>query len=170
MSDNKYWIWGLIDQNNENIISAIRTEVFKEIFSPDFPTHVTLSGPIKLEYIKIKSILNSFLDNRNNMCVPLKNLGIGWNNLKFRFLYIKVDHDKLINFKKSIDNIFKKNDANFMPHISLAYSDDFDIDRSKYKYKLEDFVIKDLFIEKICIASVNEKENYWNIVKTFSLS
>ncbi len=167
--NDQYWIWGLIDQNNENVISDMRREVFREVLSPDFPIHVTLSGPIELDYISIKSILKNFLDNRNNIFVPLKNLGIGWDNTKFRFLYIKVGHNKLINLKKSIDNIFKKNEANFMPHISIAYSDVFDIDRSKYKNKLKDLVIKDLFIERICIASVNEKENRWNIVKTFDL-
>ena len=169
-SDYQYWIWGLIDKKNENIINDIRKKITKNLNSPLFPTHITLSGPIQLEFNSISIALDKFLCNRKKESVTLLYNGLNWKNEQYKFLYLEVDHPELIALKKSLDNLFEKDSSNFLPHISLAYSQNFNLDRSKFANMIKDEDINKLSIIKICIALVNEKKNIWQLKKEFDIA
>ena len=157
--DTQYWIWGLLDPRNEDLVSEIRKQIEKSIKTPSFPTHLTLSGPLELKLDLISAYLGSFLKNEANIePIPLKYYGVDWIDSKYQYLYLQADHPKLILFKESIDEIFIKNSNNFIPHISLAYSDDFNFERSKFNDLINNYDLTDMRLEKICIAEVNEKK------------
>ena len=168
--DIQYWIWGLLDPRNEVFVSKIRRKIEKSIKTPSFPTHLTLSGPLELKLNSISTYLDSFLKNQaNKEPISLRYSGLNWIDSKYQYLYLQVDHPKLILFKESIDEVFIKTSNNFMPHISLAYSDDFNFERSRFTDLINDYDLTDMRLEKICIAEVNEKKEIWRIVRTYDL-
>lgn len=168
-SDYKLWIWGLIDKKNEIIINDIRKKISKNVHSPSFPTHITLSGPINYEFNSISIALDKYISNRKKESVPIVLSGLNWKNEQYKFLYLEVNHSKLLNLKKSIDDLFDKDSSNFLPHISLAYSQNFNFDRSKFISMIKEYDIDKLSIIKICIALVNEKKKIWKVKKEFNI-
>ena len=40
-----YWVWGLFPSRETNLLNEIKAKVQSKLKSPDFATHITLSGP-----------------------------------------------------------------------------------------------------------------------------
>tara|TARA_Y100000994_G_C15609181_1_gene408127 strand:- start:54 stop:566 length:513 start_codon:yes stop_codon:yes gene_type:complete len=164
-----YWLWGLFPSKETNFLNKIKIQVQSVLKSPDFETHITLTGP----YLNID---NLFLDKLKTYCdsntlVLLDIDGYNFQQEKFKSFYISIKNSE--NLKKLRRNIYKLNELcienNYSPHISLSYGNHEIKEKKELISKLPKFN-NPIKLSKIALVEVDEDINLWKILETFDLN
>lgn len=163
-----FWIWGRFALSETQYLNKLKKKVNKNLNSPNFDVHLTLSGPYK-------KINPSFIENLNNLSkkkspIILKLKDYQFKDEFFKAFYISVRNSKdLFSLRSDIFDLNKINFFNnYEPHISLAYGNFY------YKYK-EDLILNILkppeivLMDKLSLVYVNEKKYIWKILIDFDL-
>ena len=164
-----FWIWGLFPDKENNLLNKIKDQVQKELISPKFDLHITLSGP----YSKIDETFISKLKNfgESNYSIFLNLNKYDFQQQQFKSLYISINNsEQLINIRKNILKLKKFDiEKKYFPHISLTYGNHKIFLKKELISKLPKFK-KTIKMSKIGLVEVNEKENIWKILEIFNLN
>ena len=165
-----YWLWGLFPSEETLLLNKIKAYVQTILISPDFETHITLTGP----YL---SIDNHFLDKletfcaSNNTVVILNIDGYNFQQEKFKSFYLSIKNSE--NLKKLRRNIYKLNEIDnaddYFPHISLSYGNHQLKEKKELIFNLPKFN-KPIKLSKIALVEVDEDIHQWKILEVFDLN
>lgn len=164
-----YWLWGLFPSEDTILLNKIKAKVQSVLSSPDFETHITISGP----YLTIDNLFMEKLKTfcHSNTTVSLNVDGYSYQQEKFKSFYISVNNSE--NLKKLRRNIYELNekdmDDNYYPHISLSYGTHQIKEKKELILKLPKFN-KPIKLSKIALVKVDEKINHWKILEVFDLN
>lgn len=165
-----YWIWAQFREIDSKYLSLLQKNVWKNLNSPKFQPHLTLTGPYK-------EINKEFKISLINLCQEEKKFSVNLNSydfkeLKYESFYISLKNSQeLNNLREKIIQLKKIKYLNrmFNPHISLAYGDFQKSKKIELKKRLS--ILKEvLVIDKIAIVNVNENDNIWNITESINLN
>ena len=164
-----YWVWGLFPHKETNLLNEIKAKVQSQLKSPDFETHITLTGP----YLNIdKTFLNklkTFVES--NSVIMLNVDGYDFKQEMFKSFYISIENSR--DLKELRKNIYELNKFdlgnNYTPHISLSYGNHEIKEKKLLISKLPEFN-KQIQMSKIAIVEVNEDIHLWKILESFDLN
>ena len=116
-----YWLWGLFSSEEENFLNGIKIKVQDVLKSPDFETHITLSGPYLNFDNKFLNKLKIYCENNPQIFLYIN--GYAFKQEIFKSFYISIKNSvHLANLRKNIYELDKFDLENsYFPHISLAY-------------------------------------------------
>ena len=163
-----YWVWGLFSHKEKNLLNEIKAKVQSQLKSPDFETHITLTGP----YLDIdKTFLNklkTFVES--NSVIMLNVDGYDFKQEMFKSFYISIENSR--DLKELRKNIYELNKFdlgnNYSPHISLSYGNH-EIKEKKLLISNLPKLNKQIKMSKIAIVEVDEDINHWKILESFDL-
>ena len=87
-----YWLWGLFPSEDTNFLNDIKAKVQSELKSPDFETHITLTGP----YFNIDNLFLNKLKtfSERNTVIMLNIDGYDFKQEMYKSFYISIKNSK----------------------------------------------------------------------------
>ena len=164
-----YWVWGKFDLKSTFILENIYTQINELLNGPNFDLHITLSGPIPNPY-KNPNVIDIF----KKACIKLNSIEIEVDNYLFsdkffESIFIKIKSDnKLLSFKKNIDQIYNVKKKKFNPHISLYYGDGTSHEKEEIISRLPKLPNK-FNLTKVCFVHINKKIEKWKVLHEITL-
>ena len=164
-----YWVWGLFNSEESNLLNEIKGKVQSKLKSPVFETHITLTGPYLIIDKNFLNKLKTF--GKSNSVIKLNADGYDFKQEEFKSFYISIKNSK--NLKELRKNIYELNKFdiknNYSPHISLSYGNHEKKEKEILISKLPVFN-KPIKMSKIALVEVNEDINLWKIIESFDLN
>lgn len=164
-----FWIWGLFPEKEKNLLNKIKEQVQKDLISPKFDLHITLSGPYSRINKPFINKLKIFADtNYSILLTPNK---YDFRQTKFKSFYISINNsEQLINIRRNFFQLKRFDiEKKYSPHISLSYGNHEISLKKELILKLPKFK-KIIKMSNIGLVEVNEKENIWKILEIFDLN
>ena len=164
-----YWLWGLFPCKETKLLNEIKDKVQSKLKSPDFDTHITLTGP----YLEIdKPFLNklkTFVEK--NSVIMLRVNGYNFRQEIFKSFYISIKNSRYLKeLRKNISELTKCDlENNYSPHISLSYGNH-EIKEKKFLISELPDLNKSIKMSKIALVEVNEDINLWKILESYDLN
>tara|TARA_B110001452_G_C15093599_1_gene381454 strand:+ start:266 stop:781 length:516 start_codon:yes stop_codon:yes gene_type:complete len=161
-----YWIWGQFDIKSTKLLSSLYQTVNKELNGPKFDVHLTISGPFPYKEDTHTKIFENLTNKFGKFNLQLN--GIKHSSQFFQSLFIDIIKNKnLNNLKDSVDQSFNKHQIEYHPHISLFYGIVDDVTKKEIIRNLK--TPKNVILDRLSIAKVDEENKSWKIVKSYSL-
>ena len=159
--------WATFDPYIEYYLKKLMEQTNSELHGPNFPPHLTLSGPIHLDRTMMDNSLNKLSSKIRSIPIQLEEIEM--KDTFFQSLFIRVKKSKLImTTNKMINKQFNLFSDEFFPHISLYYGNA-DITKKlmvKEKVQLPRTKLK---LDRLSLVHIKEKVEKWEILKTYKL-
>lgn len=165
-----YWIWLQFDNRSTETCKRLQAYSQRTLKSPYFKPHLTISGP----YLDVNDFFVSRLKILSTSLKPFEVSikSIDYKDEYFESFFLKISKSKkILNLKNYLDKTFSPMsiDANYMPHVSLAYSDSKEIKKINLLKNMPQ-IPRSLNISKLSLAHSDEIEQKWQIIYEFDLS
>tara|TARA_S200000501_G_scaffold373106_1_gene419511 strand:+ start:1280 stop:1792 length:513 start_codon:yes stop_codon:yes gene_type:complete len=164
-----YWVWGLFPSRETNLLNEIKAKVQRELKSPFFNTHITLTGPYSNIDKPFLNKLKTFAES--NPILKLNINGYDFKQEMFKSFYISIKNSRnLKQFRKNICELNKfALENNYSPHISLSYGNH-EIKEKKILISKLPVFKKSIKMSKIALVEVDEDINLWKILESYDLN
>ena len=165
---NTYSLW-LIPAGKEYVeLYKIINRFSQKHSVPKFEPHVTLIGGIKAEREVVIINTKKTASHIGALSLTLTNIGIG--SKKHRAVFINCYQDeKIRNAYKKAKEIFKHQEVNFQPHVSLIYGFFKDEEKREMIKKIKSYPKRLKFTSTALYNTEDENEEKWYKIINFKL-
>ena len=165
---NIYSLW-LIPAGKEYVELCEIVNRFSQKYSvPKFKPHVTLIGGIRAEREEAVVNTKKTASLIGALFLTLTNIGIG--NKKHKAVFINCYKDeKIRNAHKKAKEIFKHQEVNFQPHVSLIYGFFKDEEKREMIKKIKSYPKRLKFTSMALYNTEDENEEKWYKIINFKL-
>ena len=161
-----YYIWGQFSLTDQEYLEQIQASVKSDLPGPDFPIHLTLSGPFSPHD---KPRLYEFMEASHKIqSLELATNGYNLKNIFYQAFTISISPSAGLTALKNICD-FNNFLEDFNPHISLYYGNA-NLEQKQLIAKGLPALPKTLTLKRLGIANVDEKIDSWSIEAEYPLS
>lgn len=166
--ENLYVLWLVPSANTSKPLQKIINDLSKKYHSPVFEPHITLLGNISCDLETMIQRTKILVSKLKPFSISLGEISFGTTYFKSVFIKVKIN-EALMNVNLIAKEIFKVENKNFMPHLSLVYSNNTVDERKNIISKIT--LSKDINfkIEKIIVLPYSDNPNEFTHIVEFQL-